>query len=460
MALLQLHRPCLSVTELAASVVPWVSGGLWLGSAIAEIVNDSKKTTPEPDPYVVRLQDLTEKDTETTTSAATRFSQDLQTASGTFYVTVCLAIGSGFSRLPCSRSIRQGYSGWYVADENTDRSSYLQVLFANERLKLWQQVLPQYFSAVAYTGAASGWIQASQGLNSFDAANFFSKGYPTFDAPIPAPARIETDKMTSYSWDNRTSAGTAVCEDYIYIFQNGKFGTNWPNTLGENLMGNGVNSDGSRQLNMDRNFVYDFMQIPWLSNYPQVVASAVSPGRTTTIQHQLFLRRPSRALESEYQPAKVHQSDVVAEYPAGDHVHQSVGQNRRYRQPHRNSYGVGEYHHRRCVQQHPNPKGRIVCLYLDDAQSACIIHPVRHHLQLPRSAGVRAGNRRKHDAHGIVDGNHHQADTGKQRGHLWTAGLAGGFCDILGGPTYGHRGVSRWHESDLLARTSTETRRS
>ena len=270
------------VTELAAKVVPWVSGALWLGSAIAAAVQDAKKTTPEPDPYVLQLQQLTEQDTKTTTSAATRFNQDLMSANAIFFN----GVFSDWFRLQSVAllSTDQGYSGWYVSDQATDRSSYLTALLINQRTKLWQQILPQYFSKVAYTGAASGWLQATQLLDSVGAADFFGKGYPPWDGQPVTSGPITPSTFTAYSWDDRTTAGSAVCEDYLYIFQNGKFGTVWPNAFGLNLMGNSVNSDGNPQLNLDRNFVYEAMQLPWFQNYPQTVRSFIAPDEDANYQ--------------------------------------------------------------------------------------------------------------------------------------------------------------------------------
>ncbi|MBV8816726.1 MAG: Ig-like domain repeat protein [Acidobacteriaceae bacterium] len=233
-----------------------------VGNSMA-IYLDAQKTTPEAVPYVNQLSDLWADTSGKTSAAALRFNEDMQTASGVFYD----AVFSDWFRLQSVAllSVDQGYGGWYVADQGASRSDYLNALTISQRSSLWVQILPQYFELIGAVNVASGWVRYNYNLDATGAVKRFGHYY--IDLNDGNDPLWNTNHWTDYSWQNRTRS--AVCEDYTLVFVKGQFNTYWSNDFGDELFGNQVSSDGqSGQLNMDRNFVYDAIGMPYRSGYP------------------------------------------------------------------------------------------------------------------------------------------------------------------------------------------------
>ncbi len=141
--------------------VPLVSGISWTLSAILACVADAQKTKAAPDPYVAQLEQIWSDTEDTATTAAINFNADLESANTVFFN----GVFSDWFRLQSSGllALNKGYGGWYVAD--SDQASGLQGYFAsilvNQRTKMWQQILPQYFMKAGYNAIATGWLAST-----------------------------------------------------------------------------------------------------------------------------------------------------------------------------------------------------------------------------------------------------------------------------------------------------------
>lgn len=273
--------------------IPVGDGVAWALSAILTIVADAETNTTntQPDPYVVQLQQLISAESNEATAAATNFNANLETATGTFYN----GVFSDWFRLQSAAlmSVNQGYGGWYVADtdQGAELGAQISALTAAQRIQLWQQILPQYFTKAQYNGVASGWLMYEYPIYTDDlgdVAKYFSSFYP-YNLGTPPCGRDCTQPVLDPSagvqagWTTRTSAGQpAVCQDITYIFQ-GKFGHFWTSTIGATLMGATTGTSGLSNLSIDPNWLFDEWGIPWLGkstdgfpmNFPQNVGDVL-----------------------------------------------------------------------------------------------------------------------------------------------------------------------------------------
>lgn len=265
-----------SMGRVAASLSPaaaLLSGLLETGGNLLADIQSSQKQTDDnlPSPYLTYLEQLTVQDTEKSESAATKFANDQMTAMGVFYN----GVYSDWFRLQAVALLSQdqAYGGWFIANKDNGRDDYLHTLSANVRINLYQQILPQYFKKVTYLGAATEFHRfADQTDNNTTFAHFLG----SYDDPRP---NLSLSNISDYSWDNRTSPGSSVCEDYVLFFTKDTWGTPWPSDFGDMLFGNAPNSDGiSGQLNLDRNWVYDLWTIPDWDKYPNKVSDKTVDG--------------------------------------------------------------------------------------------------------------------------------------------------------------------------------------
>ena len=260
-----------SVTGVIATVAPEVAAFGQVLSTITNIlglIHDLKKTTPIADPYVTQLSNLTAADATTTQGQIGKYIIDTETAAGNFYN----SIFSDWFRLQTVAllTINRNYGGWYINDANAARTGYITALTTTQRGDLYEQILPTYFSKVAYNGVNTLHHFATDKTDEYGTfKNFFSK----YNGPQLYGFDAQT--VTDYSWDSRTSSGTRSCEDYTLIFLTNQWGKTWSSTFGDILFGNGTG-----QLSMDRNFIYDLIKIPWWSGYPYTVVDQTGGGDT------------------------------------------------------------------------------------------------------------------------------------------------------------------------------------
>jgi hypothetical protein len=271
---IKIAQDTLATASSFFAIVPGVdpltllSGLLGTTANILGFVQDMKVQRPQPDPYVTQLSQLTQQDTNNTESEISRYSDDILTASNIFYN----GVYSDWFRLQSVALLAadQGYGGWFLEDAPTDRSDYLKSLSINERVKLYQQIVPQYFSQVAYTGVATGFQQTS---NKTSTTQTFSNFLSRYGGPQAHTTSLSN--LNEYSWDVRTSPSSNYCQDYYIIFLQNRWNTTWPSSFGDMLFGNQTASDGvTSDLNLDRNFFLDRFSIPWWTSgvsYPQPV---------------------------------------------------------------------------------------------------------------------------------------------------------------------------------------------
>jgi Bacterial Ig-like domain (group 3)/Concanavalin A-like lectin/glucanases superfamily len=253
-------------------IIGAASGVLWSVSGIISIVNDAQSTPASADPYVTQLGDLISKESGMASQQAIAFNTDMSTQMGTFFN----GVFSDWFRLQTVAllSINQQAAGWYSSDGGSANTAYISTLTAKARTTLWLQVLPKFFYEASYVGVASGYLEASRSLSPVGMAELFSF-YPYWlgEPGYPLEGGIDPRYFGAYGWDNRTSGGTSVCEDYVYVLLNNKKGNGWNDAFGVNLFGPPTSSDGLGNLNLDRNFVYDESGIPFWPglSYPQQV---------------------------------------------------------------------------------------------------------------------------------------------------------------------------------------------
>ena len=277
-----------------------VTSGLnWSISAYMDLVLDNQPVKPTEDPYVNQLQDLISTQSNAASAAARSFNSDMENAHAVFYN----GILSDWFRLQSVGllSVSQGNNGWYVKDTGQDSTqrAYLNSIITKQRTKLWQQILPQYFTRAVYQGVASGWMlsQGKEYHDHYDSALIdVAHQFGTVYVPlIGNPATHDYDAAEvlgapSYSWASRTSANSPVCQDFVYIFRNQNFGQYWPDALGIALMGTGNGPDGLPNLNVDPQWLYDKWGLPYFEyssgvgivmNFPQtVIKKAYDTGDT------------------------------------------------------------------------------------------------------------------------------------------------------------------------------------
>jgi hypothetical protein len=275
--------------------LPVGDGVFWALSAVLTIVADAdtNTTNTQPDPYVLQLQQLISTESNAATASATNFNANLESATGTFYN----GVFSDWFRLQSAAlmSVNQGYGGWYVADTDQGAALGAQIsaLTAAQRVQLWQQVVPHYFTKAQYNGVASGWLAHNYPGQIDDlghAAYYFSSWYPLFEIGPSSPncgqgcngITVDPTAGVQAGWTARTSASQpSVCQDMTFIFEGTKFGRFWTSTIGATLMGVPSGSNGLGNLGIDSNWLFDEWGIPWFAKstdgspmgFPQTVKS-------------------------------------------------------------------------------------------------------------------------------------------------------------------------------------------
>ncbi len=240
-----------------------ISGVAWTFSAVLEEFGDAQKTQPTPDPYVTQLQDLIETNSNISTNAALQFNKDTQTGTAIYFE----GVFSDWFRLQSTSLmwVNQNYGGWFQPDAGTGEADgvqgYLESVSIQQRTKMWQQILPQYFVKDAFNGVATGWLLSYTEPTLGSAANSFALAYPYLGANPQFDYGFSLG--SDYSWDGRTSAGSAVCQDFVYIFKKGDYGQYWSPAFGDNLMAPPTSASPLGNLNIDRNWLYDQWVIPW-----------------------------------------------------------------------------------------------------------------------------------------------------------------------------------------------------
>jgi hypothetical protein len=256
-----------------------ISGIFNTTANVLGFIQDMKAQKPQPDPYVTQLSQLTATDTDSTESEISRYSDDVLTASNIFYN----GVYSDWFRLQSVALLAtdQDNGGWFLEDATTDRKQYLKSLSINERVKLYEQILPQYFSEAAYTSVATGFVGTSDGTDTTQTFQDFLTRYGG-----PQAHTTNFNSLNAYSWDARTSPSDNWCQDYYLVFLKNKWNTTWPNDFGEMLFGDQTASDGvTPELDLDQNFVLDRFSIPWWTSgvsYPQAVNDQTKGNHNTS----------------------------------------------------------------------------------------------------------------------------------------------------------------------------------
>lgn len=244
-----------------------------ISKTIANVIKsdvDAQKASI-PDPYVTQLQDLWETNSGNATNAALTFNKDAQTGTAVYFGGVL----SDWFRLQSVSLmwVNQNYGGWFEPDAGTSQAAavqgYLDAVSLQQQTQIWQQIVPQYFAKAQYNGAASGWLLANGESSLASAAQTFASAYPqNLGNPVTAQGAADINLGPDYSWDMRTSAGSAACQDYTYLFKNQSWGSFWQSAFGDILMGSPTSSSPLGNLNIDRNWLMDEWGIAWFEFNP------------------------------------------------------------------------------------------------------------------------------------------------------------------------------------------------
>jgi Bacterial Ig-like domain (group 3)/Concanavalin A-like lectin/glucanases superfamily len=248
--------------------VPALSGITWEIAALIATYNDVAKSTPNPDPYVVQLQDLIASETNTATNAAITLNGDLETGTATYFN----GIYSDWFRLQsvALMSVNQNFGGWYVTDtgQGDVLQSYTNSMVQQQQMKMWQQILPQYFQKAQYNGAAIGYFIDYNSQDMLGAQAAFTNEYPYDSSALDPPGPVAFPGSYDYTWAGRTSAGSPVCQDITYVFKKDQWNSFMPSSMASILMSAPTSSSSSaaqQNLNIDQNWLFDEWGLPWFT---------------------------------------------------------------------------------------------------------------------------------------------------------------------------------------------------
>jgi len=256
-----------SLASALSLVVPQasvVSGLLNASAGFLEFVRDAHKVQSEPDPYVNQLGDLLTNNSSNAAKAAVKFNSDLETSTSTFFN----SIYSDWFKLQTVglMTVNPDAPGWYAVRAGSATSA-APVFQASLRKSFYLQTASQYFGT----------------LYGFERPAYFPRGPRV--GPIPSLYRNAatlgsvianghglSQALTDYSWWyrdtipvwNDKSIGDGFW-DFNFVVLKSNHERSWTQ-LGDTLMGPPSANDGTGNLNLNRDVLYDSGIFPTISS--------------------------------------------------------------------------------------------------------------------------------------------------------------------------------------------------
>jgi hypothetical protein len=250
-----------------ADAVAGVLGGVIDSTAgILELVNDSQQSTDDYQ-QVKQLSDLISTSQNDAAQAATDFDNSLTTSTDDFFDGVL----SDWFKLQAigTMSVNPANQGsWYFSNEISG-TTYAPYIQAAARKNFYEQILAQNFSTIydRILGAAPLYPQWSY------VPQQFASPTALYQWLIPF---VDKSSITgSYSWSYRdafpgnytsntgsTHFVTDGLWDFNFVVLNSNNKQGWSDTLGNTLMGPPSAADGSGNLNLNRDMLYDSGTFP------------------------------------------------------------------------------------------------------------------------------------------------------------------------------------------------------
>ncbi|HTF63196.1 MAG TPA: hypothetical protein VK638_10840, partial [Edaphobacter sp.] len=191
--------------------------------------------TPIPDPYVNQLGDLLAKEDGAASAAAGNFNYDLGTSTGVFFD----GVYSDWFKLQtiALMAVNPSATAWNYQDssDNGIQAVVGPRMLATVRRNFYLQTANQYFQTYSLFNVPS-YVSDSEAQNKEGLSN-----------------------LKSFSWSKRVTLGGGVgnFSDYNFVVLKNNPKSSWGDAFGNALMGAPSATDGSGNLNLNQNLLYD-----------------------------------------------------------------------------------------------------------------------------------------------------------------------------------------------------------
>lgn len=254
-----------------------VSGILSATGGLLSIIKDAHKTNTDLNKDVRQLADLYTGSNTAAAQSATQFDDNLELATNAYLDSV---YSDWFKLQAVSAMCRiQANTGWYYPD-NVDNNPVAGALVAAARKNFYEQILGQHFGTTYIR--TYGFAPRFPFYNAVGTGKFFPNTTALWQSLIKS--NNLQNVVTDYSWSYRDTQPYYAADgkqygdgvwDFNFITlqgQNITTPTPWTVSLGDALMGPPNSSDGTGNLNLNRDMLYDSGIFPtvkysfWLPN--------------------------------------------------------------------------------------------------------------------------------------------------------------------------------------------------
>lgn len=249
-------------SELAPplGVISSILGG---AAGILSIVDGTQGASPTPDPYVNQLGDLIAANEGTASDAANKFNTDLATSMTTFFN----GVYSDWFKLQsiALMSVNPDAPPWYGENQNSV-ASFAPYLAASARKSFYMQLASRYFCTQYLE--TSGYAPRFPGYGSIPSPfampdDLTSQVVSYFGVSKADYAVNYRDTLPYYDIDGNLYAD-GTWNYNVVVLQNNHSAT-WSSDFGDILMGPANSSDGTGNLNLNPDVLYDSGIFPTIS---------------------------------------------------------------------------------------------------------------------------------------------------------------------------------------------------